>query len=49
LAVFDGHGGREVAETAALRIVEHISAQESYPGNLPEALKKGFLAFDEVS
>ncbi|XP_064110562.1 probable protein phosphatase CG10417 [Macrobrachium nipponense] len=49
-AVYDGHGGHEVAAYTALKLPEFIkqfiSNQENE--NFPECLKKAFLAFDST-
>jgi protein phosphatase 1G len=46
-AVYDGHGGHEVAEYTALHLPEYIKNIESYKaGNYEEALKDAFLGFD---
>lgn len=47
-AVYDGHGGAKVAEYAGNHLHEKIFNQPHYKdGNIPEALRKGFLAMDE--
>jgi protein phosphatase PTC2/3 len=47
-AVYDGHGGSRVAEYAGNHLHERILNQPSYNGNIPEAIRKGFLALDEA-
>jgi len=47
-AVYDGHGGSKVAEYAGIHLHERILNQPSYNGNIPEAIRKGFLALDEA-
>lgn len=47
-AVYDGHGGAKVAEYAGNHLHEKIFNHPHYKdGNIPEALRKGFLAMDE--
>ncbi|XP_066272215.1 protein phosphatase 1G-like isoform X2 [Branchiostoma lanceolatum] len=47
-AVYDGHGGAEVAEYCAKYLPEHLQAMQLYKdGNLKDALQEGFLSFDE--
>ncbi|VDO34927.1 unnamed protein product [Haemonchus placei] len=45
-AVYDGHGGPKASQFAGINLHKQILQQEDY-GNLPEALRKGFLALDE--
>lgn len=46
-AVYDGHGGAEVAKYCAMKLPEFIKSLSSYSaGNLEEALREGFLQFD---
>lgn len=48
-AVYDGHGGSKVAEYAGNHLHERIVNQPSYKdGNVPDAMRKGFLALDEA-
>ncbi|XP_078599728.1 protein phosphatase 1G-like isoform X2 [Branchiostoma floridae x Branchiostoma japonicum] len=47
-AVYDGHGGAEVAEYCAKYLPEHLQSMQLYKdGNLTDALQEGFLSFDE--
>ncbi|VDL72787.1 unnamed protein product [Nippostrongylus brasiliensis] len=47
-AVYDGHGGPKASQFAGINLHKQILQQEDYAqGNLPEALRKGFLALDE--
>ncbi|XP_029642059.1 probable protein phosphatase 2C 58 isoform X1 [Octopus sinensis] len=47
LAVYDGHGGSEVAEYCALHLPDYIKSLQSYKdNNLNLALKEAFLGFD---
>ncbi|XP_078670201.1 protein phosphatase 1G-like isoform X2 [Branchiostoma floridae x Branchiostoma belcheri] len=47
-AVYDGHGGAEVAEYCAKYLPEHLQQLQLYKdGNLRDALQEGFLSFDE--
>lgn len=46
-AVFDGHGGREVAQFCALRFVDTLKANAAFnEGRFPDALRETFLAVD---
>ncbi|CAN8002145.1 unnamed protein product, partial [Ixodes hexagonus] len=46
-AVYDGHGGAEVAKYCALRLPDFIKSLKSYSdGQLTDALRDGFLQFD---
>ncbi|GAB1601087.1 probable protein phosphatase 2C 58 isoform X1 [Argonauta hians] len=46
-AVYDGHGGSEVAEYSALHLPDYIKSLQSYKdNNLNAALKEAFLGFD---
>ncbi|XP_068219913.1 protein phosphatase 1G [Palaemon carinicauda] len=46
-AVYDGHGGHEVAAYTASKLPEFIKKFSSHQDeNVPESLKKAFLAFD---
>lgn len=45
-AVYDGHGGHKVAEYAGYHLHEKILNQPAYKGNIPDAIKKGFLEID---
>ena len=46
-AVFDGHGGFEVAHMAGQHMVNVVLAQDAYAkGNYAQALQDGFLSFD---
>ncbi|KAF2360096.1 PPM-type phosphatase domain [Trinorchestia longiramus] len=46
-AVYDGHGGHEVAEYTALHFPTHLLANEFYKnGNMRKALVEAFLTFD---
>ncbi|XP_064487227.1 protein phosphatase 1G-like [Ornithodoros turicata] len=46
-AVYDGHGGAEVAKYCAMQLPEFIKSLPSYKeGNLETALSEGFLKFD---
>lgn len=48
-AVYDGHGGATVADYAGKHLHKHIINQPAYKeGNIPEALQKGFLEFDQA-
>lgn len=43
-AVYDGHGGHEVAEYCAQKLPDYIRNTEEYKeGNFKKALTKGFL------
>lgn len=44
--MFDGHGGREVAEFAAANLVRHLAAHLE-TNEPPAALHKTFLALNE--
>uniref|UniRef100_A0A0K0CTH2 protein-serine/threonine phosphatase n=1 Tax=Angiostrongylus cantonensis TaxID=6313 RepID=A0A0K0CTH2_ANGCA len=47
-AVYDGHGGPKASQFAGINLHKQILQQPDYAlGNLPEALRKGFLALDE--
>ncbi|CAJ0597206.1 unnamed protein product [Cylicocyclus nassatus] len=47
-AVYDGHGGPKASQFAGINLHKQILQQADYAkGNLPEALRKGFLALDE--
>lgn len=47
--VFDGHGGKEVAEFVARHFCEELLRNRSYQqGNLEQALKENFLHMDEM-
>ena len=47
-AVFDGHGGREVAHYAKKHFEKILKSEDNYiKGDLKEALRKGFLKVDE--
>ena len=49
IAVFDGHGGSEVAKYAAMNLGQHIKSLDGYKkGNFQEALTEAFLSFDEL-
>lgn len=46
-AVYDGHGGHEVAQYCSEHLPQYIKDSESYKGeNLEEALVNSFLGFD---
>lgn len=46
-AVYDGHGGHEVAEYAAKYLPDYIKEMEDYKnGNYEQALINAFLGFD---
>ena len=46
-AVFDGHGGREVAQFCALEIVDTLQSLDSYASqDYEEALRECFIALD---
>lgn len=45
--VYDGHGGAKVSEYAGQRLHDRIFSQQTYNTNIPDAIKKGFLAIDE--
>lgn len=46
-AVYDGHGGHEVAQYCAQKLPNFIKTTEAYKtGNIEEALIEGFLKFD---
>lgn len=48
-AVFDGHGGSEVAKYAAMHLGQHLKSLDNYKkGNFQEALAEAFLSFDEL-
>ncbi|GAV08414.1 hypothetical protein RvY_18106 [Ramazzottius varieornatus] len=48
-AVFDGHGGSEVAKYAAMHLGQHLKSLDNYKkGNFQEALTEAFLSFDEL-
>ena len=46
-AVYDGHGGPKVAEYAGNHLHHKICNHPSYSGNMPDAIRKGFLALDD--
>lgn len=47
-AVYDGHGGHEVAEYCSKYLPDFIKQTENYiKGDFEQALKDAFLAFDE--
>ncbi|KAA0196092.1 hypothetical protein HAZT_HAZT003764 [Hyalella azteca] len=47
-AVYDGHGGHEVAEYTAQHFPAHLLANASYKqGNMRKALVEAFLTFDQ--
>ncbi|KAH6921818.1 hypothetical protein HPB50_005335 [Hyalomma asiaticum] len=46
-AVYDGHGGAEVAKYCAMKLPDFVKTLSCYKeGNLEEALREGFLQFD---
>jgi len=46
-AVYDGHGGHEVALYCSLKLPEFLKTNENYQkGNYKEALEEAFIAFD---
>uniref|UniRef100_A0A1E1XBW1 protein-serine/threonine phosphatase n=1 Tax=Amblyomma aureolatum TaxID=187763 RepID=A0A1E1XBW1_9ACAR len=46
-AVYDGHGGPEVAKYCAMKLPDFVKTLACYKeGNLEEALREGFLQFD---
>jgi len=48
-AVFDGHGGSEVAKFCAKHFGEELSLNQNFKnGNIEEALKETFLLMDEI-
>ncbi|KAJ8968317.1 hypothetical protein NQ317_007567 [Molorchus minor] len=48
-AVYDGHGGAKIAEYAGKHLHKYIIKQSEYStGNIPEAMRKGFLELDET-
>lgn len=48
-AVYDGHGGAEVAQYCADKLPEFLKTLENYKGgNLEQALKDAFLGFDKT-
>ncbi|KAH8265981.1 hypothetical protein KR026_005009 [Drosophila bipectinata] len=48
-AVYDGHGGAEVAQYCADKFPEFLKSHDSYQrGQIEEALKEAFLAFDKT-
>jgi protein phosphatase 1G len=48
-AVYDGHGGAEVAEYCSLKLPEYLKNHEIFKsGNYEEALKQAFLGFDST-
>ena len=49
-AVFDGHGGDQVAKFANLKFTEVLVGQADFKaGNYKSALTKAFFAFDELA
>lgn len=49
MAVYDGHGGSEVAEYCSLKLAKFLKQTEAYKnGNLEEALRQAFLGFDST-
>jgi len=47
-AVYDGHGGSKVAEYAGNHLHDRITKQTTFKdGNIPDAIRRGFLALDE--
>eukprot|EP00091_Calanus_sinicus_P002157 TRINITY_DN12207_c1_g1_i1.p1 TRINITY_DN12207_c1_g1~~TRINITY_DN12207_c1_g1_i1.p1 ORF type:complete len:205 (-),score=73.61 TRINITY_DN12207_c1_g1_i1:189-758(-) len=48
-AVYDGHGGHEVAAYCALKLPEFIKNNENFKaGNYSKALEEAFIAFDAL-
>ena len=48
-AVFDGHGGPEVAKFCAKYFNKHLLENENFKkGNYKEALEENFLKMDEI-
>ncbi|XP_044755645.1 probable protein phosphatase 2C 21 [Coccinella septempunctata] len=48
-AVYDGHGGHEVAQYCSQKLPDHIKKTEAYKeGNIEKALIEGFLSFDQT-
>ena len=48
-AVYDGHGGHEVAAYCALKLPEFIKTNENFKaGNYSKALEEAFIAFDAL-
>lgn len=45
--VYDGHGGQNVAKYSGLHLHERIACDSSFPNNMEEAIKSGFLGTDE--
>lgn len=46
-AVYDGHGGHEVAQYCSMKLPDYIKDQPAYKeGNIEQALIEGFLGFD---
>lgn len=49
LAVFDGHGGKEVALFCAIYFPEELRKNHSFEkGNYKQALEETFLKMDEI-
>ncbi|CAG9807593.1 unnamed protein product [Chironomus riparius] len=48
-AVYDGHGGSEVAEYCSMKLPDFLKQLESFKnGNYEEALKEAFMGFDHT-
>ncbi|VDI68842.1 protein phosphatase 1G [Mytilus galloprovincialis] len=48
-AVYDGHGGAEVAQYCAANLPQYIKETKSYKeGRFNEALEEAFLGFDAI-
>ncbi|GET03973.1 phosphatase 2C-like domain-containing protein [Rhizophagus clarus] len=45
--VYDGHGGQNVAKYSGAHLHERIARDPSFPDNIEEAIKNGFLGTDE--
>ncbi|OWF39618.1 probable protein phosphatase 2C T23F11.1 [Mizuhopecten yessoensis] len=46
--VFDGHGGAKIAQYAGINLHKKIVSHPAYSqGNVPEAIRQGFLGLDE--
>ncbi|XP_044748427.1 probable protein phosphatase 2C T23F11.1 [Coccinella septempunctata] len=47
--VFDGHGGGKIAEYVGKHLHKYVTNQREYSeGNIPEAMRKGFLEIDDA-
>jgi len=47
-AVYDGHGGSEAAEYIKAHLHSNIVSQSSFPSNIEQAIREGFLQTDQA-